>query len=268
MEFKSILPPASLKDYIQYFWTLESHCAYGSPVALGPLADGCPGLIFQPAGEGAFYEGTHKRLPELFLYGQTVTRTRISLLGRFRTVGVCFFPNTLKPLFGFDAIELTDACLDVGLLSAHLPERMLSAASVDEQIQILAGWLSELVRKTDMPVDALTGFALTRIMGAHGQLSLPQLRHGLGLTERSLERRFNQHVGIPPRLFARVCQFQAALTQLKHSRYALLSDVAYDNGYADQSHFIRTFRAFAGVAPSQWQQQTCGLIDNFPALMR
>jgi hypothetical protein len=110
-----MLPPAPLRDYVQYFWMLESPDAYGSPVALGPLADGCPGLIFQPATEGAFYEGMHKQLPELFLYGQTVTRTRISLLGRFQSVGVCahYQAGLLRPvgllerqtrvLFGFPA---------------------------------------------------------------------------------------------------------------------------------------------------------------------
>jgi AraC-like DNA-binding protein len=268
MKFERVLPTGSLKDYVQYFWTLESPCAYGSPVALGPLADGCPGLIFQPAGEGSFYEGTHKRLPELFLYGQTLTRIRISLLGRFRAIGALFFPHTLRSFFGFDASGLTDICLDVGLLSAHLPERLLNASSAGEQIDILASWLSGLVRKTDLPVDAVTGFALRRIMTTGGQFSLPQLQQDLKLSERSLERRFNQHVGIPPRLFARVCQFQAALHQLKSNRYTRLSDVAFDNGYADQSHFIRTFRAFAGVAPHQWQKQAHPVSDHFPVLSR
>lgn len=97
-------------------------------------------------------------------------------------------------------------------------------------------------------LDTLTGFSLARITGAGGQLSLLQL----GLTERSLEL---AGAGNQPGRYARTRQFQATLSQLKRNRDTLLSDVAYDNGYADQSHFIRSFRAFAGVPPSQWQQQ-------------
>jgi AraC-like DNA-binding protein len=246
---------------------LESDLVHARPAALGPLADGCPGIIFQPPGAGTFYEAPSKQLPALFLYGQTLTRTEISLLGQFRTVGVCFFPHALKSLFGFDAAGLTDTCLDVGLLSAPLVERLLHTPDPGGQIEILAGWLSVLPGKTPLPVDAATRLALSRITGAGGQLSLPQLLRELKLSERSLERRFSQHVGLSPKLFARVCQFQAALSQLKNNRYARLSDVAYDNGYADQSHFIRTFRAFAGVAPYQWQKNAHPVTGDFPALI-
>ncbi len=265
VQFRRIAPPVSLAGHVRYFWSLESDFVHVLPAALGPLADGCPGIIYQPPGEGAFYESSSKQLPALFLYGQTVTRTEISLRGRFRTVGASFFPHALKSLFGFDAAGLTDTCLDAGLLSAPLVERLLHA-SAGGQIEILAGWLSAQLRQTRVPVDAVTAFALGRITGANGQLSLPQLLRDLKLSERGLERRFSRHVGISPKLFARVCQFQAALSQLKNNRYARLSDVAYDNGYADQSHFIRTFRSFAGVAPYQWQKNAHPVTNDFPAL--
>jgi AraC-like DNA-binding protein len=137
------------------------------------------------------------------------------LLGRFRAIGALFFPHTLGSFFGFDASGLTDTCLDVGLLSAPPAGTLAQCLIGGEQIDILASWLSGLVRKTDLPPDAVTGFALRRIMATGGQFSLPQLQQDLRLSERSLERRFNQHVGIPPKLFARVCQFQAALHNLK-----------------------------------------------------
>jgi AraC-like DNA-binding protein len=268
MKFERIPPPPHLKDHLQYFWSLESSGIDPSPKALGPLADGCPGMIFQPAEAGTFYDGQHKSLPEAFLHGQTVKRTQIQLVGDFRTVGVCFYPNSLKSIFGFDADELTDVCLGVDLLSVHLPEQLLHAASVADQIEILSDFLFARISKTSLQVDPLTRFALGQIVGAKGLLSLPELQKDLKLSERSLERRFNQHVGISPKLFARVCQFQSALSQLKNNRYARLSDVAYDNGYADQSHFIRTFRDFAGFSPCQWQKQAYAVHENFPVLIR
>jgi AraC-like DNA-binding protein len=47
-----------------------------------------------------------------------------------------------------------------------------------------------------------------------------------------------------------------------------LSDIAFENGYADQSHFIRAFQEFAGFTPNQYQKQLLEVVANFPQLLR
>jgi AraC-like DNA-binding protein len=39
---------------------------------------------------------------------------------------------------------------------------------------------------------------------------------------------------------------------VKGQRFEKLTDVAYDNGFADQSHFIRSFREFTNVTPNTY----------------
>ncbi|MEJ7662748.1 MAG: helix-turn-helix domain-containing protein [Hymenobacter sp.] len=75
------------------------------------------------------------------------------------------------------------------------------------------------------------------------------------MSERSFQRRFKQAVGVSPKLFARICQFQDSLAQLRRAEYEKLSDIAYAHDYADQSHHIRAFREFAGSTPRQFRQQ-------------
>jgi len=93
---------------------------------------------------------------------------------------------------------------------------------------------------------------------------LKDLQQKLRMTERSLERRFKQAIGISPKLFGRICRFQVSLNQLRKDNYDKLSDIAYENGYADQSHFIRSFREFAGVSPFDFKKQSNELVRNFP----
>lgn len=268
MEYTQIPPPETLQHHVRYFWTLESRVMDLTPKTLGPLADGCPGLIFQPAEKGIFYDQDEKQLPEVFLYGQTVKRTALRLVGAFRTTGVCFHPNTLPSVFGFHASELTDACLDLNLLSARLPEQLLHTTQPVAQATLLSAYLLSRIQKTNNPPDRATRYAVSLIMRSGGTSSLKQLQTDLNITERSLERRFNQHVGISPKLFSKICRFQASLHQLRHNQYDKLSDIAYDNGFADQSHFIRTFKAFAGFAPCQFQQQLSELPENAPVLVK
>ena len=83
------------------------------------------------------------------------------------------------------------------------------------------------------------------------------------MSERNFERKFREYVGISPKLFSRICRFQSSLKQLQESNYEKLSDIAFENNFSDQSHFIRTFKEFAGFSPNQFQQQTNTIVDNF-----
>ncbi len=268
MEFRQIPPPPSLRNHVRYFWTMENATVDALPQALGPLADGCPGLIFRHEGEGELHDDGEKKLPPFFLYGQTITRTRLFFTGTFKTIGISLFPHTLKSIFGLNAAELTDNCIDFRLITRHLPEQLLNTATHEKQLQVLSDYLFEQLQKNEMQVDAVTHYALNQIIQSKGVIALKELQQHMQLTERSFERRFNQHVGITPKLFAKICRFQACLQQLKNNDYSKLSDIAFDNGYADQSHFIRAFREFAGSSPWQFQKQSQKVGDDFPVLIQ
>ncbi|MFZ6011093.1 MAG: DUF6597 domain-containing transcriptional factor [Bacteroidota bacterium] len=267
MKFEQLQPSGELKEYVKYFWTLQSQRTGLLPKTLGPLADGCPGLLFQPKEQGTFYDQRQKDLPETFLYGQTITRTEIFIIGEFKTTGVCFHPHALKHIFSFSADELTDTCLDVNLISSskdfRLTEKLLNAESPDKQVDTLSAYLMHQIKRNDLTTDNITRYALTEIIQSRGQASLKELQKKLKLSERSFERKFNQYVGISPKLFSNVCRFQASLKQLKNNSYTKLSDIAFDNGYSDQSHFIRSFKEFAGYTPHQFQKKQNLVMENF-----
>lgn len=262
MVFRQIQPASYLKDHVRYFWTLESDELYTIPRPLGPLADGCPGLIFQPAEKGTYHDEDGKLLPQFFMYGQTIKRTKILLTGRFHTLGACFLPHTLRSVFGFNASGLTDSCLDLDLVFSYLGDELSCGLSLTEQVTVLSERLFSHISRNASPPDATVQAALSQIIASRGNMPLRELQQSMKLSERSFERRFNEHVGISPKLFARVCKFQATLSQLKNNSFVRLSDIAYDNGYADQSHFIRSFREFAGFSPVRFQKQSYNTADH------
>ena len=99
------------------------------------------------------------------------------------------------------------------------------------------------------PIDAGIQYATSHILATKGKTSLKGLQHQLNFTERTFERRFEQYVGISPRLFSNIAQFQAAIRMPDSGRFSKLSDIAYANGYADQSYSIRWFKKFTGLTP-------------------
>ncbi len=223
------------------------------------MADGCPGLIFQQSDSGTFYQ-ENKELPDLLLYGQTTKYTELHVTGTICSIGVCCYPHALKSVFGLNADELTNSCLDLDILSAsrdfYLAERLGNTPSLTEKIAVIAAFLFKQINENSTPADEVTHFALSQIIASGGSIPLKDLQQQLQLTERSFERRFKQGVGISPKLFSRICRFQNSLKQLKSNNYSKLSDIAFEHDYADQSHYIRAFKEFAGFSPYQYQKKS------------
>lgn len=268
MKYRLLQPPEYLASHIQYVWVLENDSPGTLPL-LNPLADGSPGLIFHQSTKRNFNSTTKGVLPPVFLYGQTVKPGEILLEGEFRSIGITFQPDSLGRLFGMNAGHLTDTCLNVRdeYAAVELEEALLNSASTDAQLSILYDYIYKLVQKRDTRPEPVTAEALNHILGVKGVVDLQELQKRLRVSERTLERKFTTQVGISPKLFSRVTQFQASLDQLKAGRFTRLSDIAFDNGYTDQSHFIRSFKTFTGFTPFQFQQKTEALAGTAAVLV-
>ena len=82
----------------------------------------------------------------------------------------------------------------------------------------------------------------------------------LKLNERTFQRIFKKYVGVTASQYRRICQFHISFAQVRSGDFDKLSDVAYDNGFADQSHFIRSFKEFTQVTPNDYLRS--GLKDK------
>jgi AraC-like DNA-binding protein len=269
MDYRIILPPENLKPFVRYFWVLESNHNYDVQETFNPLPDGCPGIMFQPSDKGTFYlEEGAKQLPGMMLYGQAIQPAKMILTGKLNTIGICLQPHALQSVFGINAHELTGTCVDLGFIQhkkeKHLQERLLNAASIEEQINLFSASLLNSVEHTGDKKDLITSFTISEIIKGKGEVSFDALLKQLQLSERTLERRFKQSIGVSAKLFSRICRFQESLNQLRKNNYQKLSDIAYENGYSDQSHFIRTFKEFTGVSPFDYKKELNEVADNFP----
>ena len=268
MDYKTYLPPDALKQYVKYFWSLKSDFS-PSLQSFRVMADGCPGMIFQQVDNGLLYQ-FDKQLPETFLYGQSTRFAELNLKGMFNTIGVFFYPNALKLLFGINANELTDSCLDIDAEARksgfYLSEQLSQAESIQEKIDIFSVYFFFLIRSNHKSENPLMQYVVSVIVESGGTVILKELRDKVQLSERSFERKFKEYVGISPKLFTRICRFQAALDQMRNNDFHKLSDVAFENDYSDQSHFIRSFREFAGFSPNEFRTQQNEIAENLSKL--
>jgi AraC-like DNA-binding protein len=68
---------------------------------------------------------------------------------------------------------------------------------------------------------------------------------------RNFERRFLNDVGIPPKLYARITRFYNAVENKMLHPNKPWTIIAYENGYYDQSHFIKEVKLFSSKSPDE-----------------
>jgi AraC-like DNA-binding protein len=88
------------------------------------------------------------------------------------------------------------------------------------------------------------------VLHRQGSIQVPALAQRAGMSTRQFERRFTREIGMPPKLFARIARFEAALERKAISIASSWTDVANQLGYFDQMHLIHDFKESSGELPT------------------
>ncbi len=96
---------------------------------------------------------------------------------------------------------------------------------------------------------------------ANPSIQMAEIRDLVGITTKRLIALFRAEIGLSPKAYARVRRLQAALRLLGSMSGA---QVAAEIGYFDQAHFVREFRSFTGMTPTQYTQQRLVLPGHVP----
>ena len=79
---------------------------------------------------------------------------------------------------------------------------------------------------------------------------LDWLANQANLSPRQFERKFNERIGIGPKLYSRISRFYQTFDyKEKHPAIDWLT-VAVQFGYTDYSHLAKDFKQFANVTPN------------------
>ncbi|HEX2554300.1 MAG TPA: AraC family transcriptional regulator [Microvirga sp.] len=85
-------------------------------------------------------------------------------------------------------------------------------------------------------------------------IDLERLAATVELSKSHFARGFRESTGSPPHRWLLTARIDRAKSLLLASRLSL-AEVALEVGFADQSHFTRTFTKFVGVSPRAWLRQ-------------
>jgi AraC-like DNA-binding protein len=239
---------------------MVGECADSTKHTNIPLyADGYPGIMFQQSENGCYLLPRNKKLSELFLYGQTLKPVALDIFGRHQYIVVQLYPFASNYLLDVDPKELNDDCYD--LLQIKFPDvstfnkQLIAATTNEARVKIISNLIRTLIKTHKISENNKIEQAIGIIIQEEGQITIKDLLSKIFMTERTLERQFQSHVGLTPKQFAKIIQFKSSISKLTQQHYNSLLEVGLDCGFSDQSHFIRTFKAYTGQTPSYYLNQ-------------
>lgn len=167
---------------------------------------------------------------------------------RSAMIGVYLRPRGSAALLGAPATELTDRIIALSDLWKGFeipPERTT--------LQTVEALLARRLRTASPPDNAMRVAELaSHVRRRGGSVSVAQMAGLAGLSRQHLGRLFLEHVGVGPKLYARLARFRTALRHIPHpERVGGWSRFSAQLGYADQSHFIAELREFTSLTPEQ-----------------
>ena len=192
---------------------------------------------------------------------QSSARPGLSVFGRIDHFTIHFQPSGFNRLFGVPMTELADAAYDahavIGPEISTLEEQLGDTPSFVERIQLVEAYLTRLLQDHGHPDPVAT--AANSLFASHGIQRVSIMANDSGLSTRQFERRFLTHVGVPPKLYARIIRFNAVLDHRLRYPGRGWSRIASDHHYYDQMHLVRDCRAFTGESPSRFLAHLGGL---------
>jgi len=262
-----VVPSKELAPYIKHYLFLDNKNHAVQKFRL--FSDGNTGIVF--SFKSRLISPTKKEikeyLPSSFLYGQLDGFKDIYADNEFTLVIVVFQPNGMNQLLQIPANEFQNSILNIDDIFAQngleLQERLSEEANYLQKIELLNHFFKTLLDKKTISNQLLINSSLDFILAHKGFFSLQQLVNHTGYTERHLERKFKECIGLNPKKFGSVVRLHYFLKLLKDKPSdANLASIGYEAGFSDQSHLIKEFRKHTGITPTEYLYSTKKLTNN------
>jgi AraC-like DNA-binding protein len=187
---------------------------------------------------------------------QTQKFSRV-LEGQSQVFGIKFKPGGFRPFLKFAASKLADrivpaesilgkevSTLEVIVLSSREERKKVEAAN--------AFFRARIPKRRDATID-LARQVVDRILEERDIKTVDDLVDRTGIGKRSLQRMFNEYVGVSPKWVIRRYRLHELVERFHGNEQPCWAELALELGYFDQAHLINDFRSITGYSPTEYQ---------------
>jgi AraC-like DNA-binding protein len=200
------------------------------------------------------------------LFGTTDMAMKVYLSGPFKLVGAGFFPRGWRDLVGASADAWLNRMDGIEQAWGHDPTTVwtaLGSAATDADIaRLLDQLFLQRLRALAAPKIAPSVEVVEHLLVDPDVSSVDMIVERTGLSLRQIERISRRSYGQSPKQVIRKFRFLRTVATLAKTPDAAWRDLI-DVLYYDQSHFIRDFKQFTGITPTEYQKKPPLLVKGF-----
>jgi AraC-like DNA-binding protein len=268
MVFLTYVPKPPLADFVELFWYCDGYSLAHARERVLPTGDVQLVVSLRDAPLRT-YDALDSARSQSYrgplLCGPRSEFAVIDTTPLSSSMGVQFKPGGAFPFLGVPAGELHNLNVSLeslwGRKAEELRDRLLEAATPSARFHILE---QALLEQALLPQGLLAQaqaagrrhpavtYALNAFQAAPHDQTIAEVTRRTGLSPKWFIELFRAQVGLTPKLYSRLRRFQTALALIGNGRPPDWSVLAPACGYYDQAHFIRDFRVFSGLNPTEY----------------
>lgn len=258
MNYREFHPSPYLKPYIDHIWVDQFALAKENKRE-NIIPDGMVELVFNfgaPYKRGLVNSKHTQTINGSHFIGIKSQSHYVEVNKDMVTMGVRFKPGRFSCFSKIPAGELTDSCVSgkdiFGKTLTDLEHKIYHEKDVNAKVQLIDKFLLSNL-KIDDSKNEFDNW-LNSIYNNPQECSIGSLSNQKHVNYKQLERKFLQYLGITPKHFWKIVRFNHALKLWSCSNQSNYTELAYNAGYADQSHLIKEFKMFTSKSPGEYFQ--------------
>lgn len=256
MLYQTFQPHPDLQSLVNLYWTLEVPAA-DDPQRQRIVPDGCIEMAFILGDDIKRYTSEDEFIlqPRAMVLGQALKPFYIEPTGYVDTFAVSFYPYGFANFISEPIKNLVNKETPIDLLfeenaAKELQRRVISAANTEGRISIIEEFLFDTLNDK-ATIDSIVKNTVDTLVSTKGSKTIKAILEEDLSKRRQLERKFLEQIGISPKQLGRVIRLQSALKLMLNEGADNLTNIAYKSEYYDQAHFIKDFKEFTGITPSE-----------------
>lgn len=184
------------------------------------------------------------------LTGTNITPFKLRVEESHKAVSIIFQPGGLNRFLNIPMTEIFDngysASEVIGREIEELVDKSHDSISLGELNGVVQSYFLKKLSQVEapLPIDLALQYLL-----ANYNADIDRIAEMACMSIRTFERKCKERLGISAKMYARIARFNKAYKILESRSMISWSDLTYEVGYYDQTHFIKDFKEFAGLTP-------------------
>lgn len=257
MNYQTYKPHSDLESLVKYYWTLEVPFDKNNQKQI-IIPDGCIEMTFNLGDKIKRYTSETAFIfnPNAMVMGQRTKSYYIEPVGDVDTIAICFYPHGFANFVNLPLDNLVDKEIPIQdifneVQANELEQNIIKATSTKERIEIIETFLLNKLYE-EATIENIVKTTVETLLKSKGSIPINIILKDNLSKRRQLERHFKKQIGISPKQLSKVIRLEATLQVLISQNGDTLTDIAYENEYFDQNHFIKDFKKFVGITPKEF----------------